>query len=216
MTENTDSRSGLSRRVLLRAGAIGATAVGLQAGKSLLAPNLAGRGLLTPDGVFGAASIAWADAIYTEALPTSPLILKPFTDPLLVPKALAPVSESQLETWSQRPSGALNQQNGYRGTDPKRALNNETHQIWPSVIGYPAPIVYKIDHLVSTHSFTTSQVLPINRKGKPTVSFDDKGKSYPAGTVRTLPLSTIYGFNGTFPGPADQRRIRQAGHCPLR
>ena len=27
------------------------------------------------------------------------------------------------------------------------------------------------------------------------------GKTYPAGTVRTLPPSTIYGFNGTFPGP---------------
>src|SRR3954469_24997256 len=100
MTENTDSRPGLSRRVLLRAGAIGATAVGLQAGKSLLVPNLAGRGLLTPDGVFGAASIAWADAIYTEAFPTTPLILKPFVDTLNIPPALKPRPES---TFPKRP-----------------------------------------------------------------------------------------------------------------
>ena len=82
MSEEPEERSGFSRRMLLRAGALGATAVGLQAGKSLLAPNLAGRGLWTPDGVFGAASIAWADNIYTEVFPTSPLILSPFREPL--------------------------------------------------------------------------------------------------------------------------------------
>ena len=51
------------------------------------------------------------------------------------------------------------------------------------------------------HAFTTSQVLPINVKGKPTVSFDASGRRTPAGRSATLPLSTIYGFNGTFPGP---------------
>jgi FtsP/CotA-like multicopper oxidase with cupredoxin domain len=54
---------------------------------------------------------------------------------------------------------------------------------------------------VSTHSFTTSQVLPIDTNGNPAASFDAAGKTYPAGTKRTLPTSTIYGFNGTFPGP---------------
>src|SRR5690242_15085869 len=83
----TDERSGVPRRMLLRAGAIGAGALGLTAAKGLLAPNLAGRGLWSPDGVFGAAAIAWADNIYTEAFPISPLILSPFTDPLNVPKA---------------------------------------------------------------------------------------------------------------------------------
>ena len=82
MSEEPEARSGFSRRMLLRAGAIGAGAAGLQAANSLLAPNLAGRGLWTADGVFGAASIAWADNIYTEAFPTSPAILSPFTDPL--------------------------------------------------------------------------------------------------------------------------------------
>jgi hypothetical protein len=32
-------------------------------------------------------------------------------------------------------------------------------------------------------------------------TFDPSGKTYQAGTVRTLPPSTIYGFKGTFPGP---------------
>ena len=33
------------------------------------------------------------------------------------------------------------------------------------------------------------------------MSFDASGKQVAAGTVRDLPLSTIYGFNGQFPGP---------------
>ena len=53
---------------------------------------------------------------------------------------------------------------------------------------------------VGEHWFTTSQVLPIDKDGKPTGSFDASGKRVPAGP-RPLPASTIYGFNGTFPGP---------------
>ena len=44
-------------------------------------------------------------------------------------------------------------------------------------------------------------MLPINSLGQPVTSFDASGNTFPAGTVRTLPPSTIYGFNGTFPGP---------------
>ena len=51
------------------------------------------------------------------------------------------------------------------------------------------------------HAFTTSQVLPIDKKGRPTVSFDAVGQDLPGRHQRDLPLSTIYGFNGTFPGP---------------
>ena len=91
------------------------------------------------------------------------------------------------------PGPGLGQQNSFR---------NETHQIWPSSIGFPDPIVYKFDLLVRTHSFTTSQVLPIATRWRQTSSpSTPAGNTYPAGTVRTLPPSTIYGFNGTFPGP---------------
>ena len=192
MTENTDSRSGLSRRVLLRAGAIGATAVGLQAGKSLLAPNLAGRGLLTPDGVFGAASIAWADAIYTEALPTSPLIMTPFVDPLSVPEALKPRPES---SFPRKPGPGKGQQNSYDAN----SNNAETHQIWPTSLpaGYNSePIYYQLDVKASELSFTSSKVLPIDKNGRPTVSYDAAGKTYPAGTVRDLPKSVRWHFDG--------------------
>ena len=44
-------------------------------------------------------------------------------------------------------------------------------------------------------------MLPIDKRGRATVSFDASGKTYAAGTQRDLPPSTIYGFNGTFPGP---------------
>jgi hypothetical protein len=172
------------------------------------------KGGLSADGTFAATSTAVGDALfYVENFPTSPLILTPFTDPLPVPKALAPAAAGSLTPW---PSKA--QQN---------SLNNQVHQIWPSEIpaigdwagGGPEPIVYKIDVMLGTHSFTTSQVLAINEQGRPTVSFDAAGKTYPAGTKRTLPASTIYGFNGsgaagkaTFPGPMINN---QYGHPAL-
>jgi FtsP/CotA-like multicopper oxidase with cupredoxin domain len=185
----------VSRRNVLRLGAAGAAAFGLGAGRLLVEPSLAQRGLASPSGVFGAVSMAWADALYTEAFPTSPLILTPFSDELPVPKALAPVATSEYSGWAEPPGPGLGQQN---------SLANERHQIWPSKITtgyYPDPIVYKIDLLVRQHAFTTSKVRPINAKGQPTVSFDASGRTYAAGTDRMLPLSTIYGFNGTFPGP---------------
>jgi FtsP/CotA-like multicopper oxidase with cupredoxin domain len=188
----TASSSGVTRRNVLRAGAVGAAAVGLGAGKVLMAPTLKMRGLTTPDGVFGATSIALADALYIEAFPTSPLILNPFTDSLLVPPAATPLTPAEVAALPLPPGPGVGQQNSFR---------NETHQLWPDAIGFPDPIVYKFDLLVRTHSFTTSQVLPINSLGQPVSSFDAGGNTFPAGTVRTLPASTIYGFNGTFPGP---------------
>src|SRR3954452_19061890 len=98
MTEVVDERletassRNLSRRNVLRAGAVGVAAVGLGAGKVLMAPNLKMRGLATPDGVFGATSIALADALYIEAFPTSPLVLNPFSDPLPILQAAKPLT----------------------------------------------------------------------------------------------------------------------------
>jgi FtsP/CotA-like multicopper oxidase with cupredoxin domain len=191
INESNDAGS-ISRRNLVRLGAASTAALGVGAGRLLAAPSLASRGLLSPDGVFGAASIALADKIYIEAFPTSPLILSPFTDELPVPKAARPVPAAEMDTWAAKPGPGPGQQNSY---------GNERHQKWSSDVGSPDPIVYKIECLVRAHAFTTSQVLPINSLGQPTISFDANRQQYPAGTVRSLPLSTIYGFNGTFPGP---------------
>jgi FtsP/CotA-like multicopper oxidase with cupredoxin domain len=156
-------------------------------------PFLAQRGLLSADGAFAATSTVLGDNLfYIEAFPTSPLILSPFSDALPIPKALAPVPKSEYSAWAQPPGPGQGQQN---------SLGNERHQIWPSDISYPDPLVYKLDEVVATHAFTTSQVLPIDSNGRPAVSFDASGHTFAAGTKRTLPLSTIYGFNGTFPGP---------------
>ena len=60
--------------------------------------------------------------------------------------------------------------------------------------------MYKIELKIDEHAFTTSKVLPIDHNGRPTTSFDEFGNVVPAGK-RFLPKSTIYGFNGQFPGP---------------
>ncbi|QHK20989.1 multicopper oxidase domain-containing protein [Pseudarthrobacter psychrotolerans] len=193
MPDDSANAGPVSRRTLLRLGAAGGAGAALVAAQGWGAPFLAQRGLLSADGAFAATSTALSDGFfYLEKFPTSPLIISPFTDPLPIPRALAPVLKSAYSAWSNPPGPGTGQQN---------SLRNERHQCWPGQIGYPDPIVYKIDVLLRTHAFTTSQVLPIDADGKPTASFDSAGTTYSPGTVRTLPLSTIYGFNGTFPGP---------------
>src|SRR3954465_188334 len=213
MSEETTADGLVSRRVALRLGAAGEAGVALGAASCLGGPVLARRGLLSADGTLAATGTALADTFfYKENFPTSPLILNPFTDELPIPKAMAPSTD--YTTWTSPPGPGLGQQNGSDGRygppsdvvgNGNDALGNERHQIWPSALGFPDPIVYKIDVKVAQHSFTKSligsQVLPIDSLGQPSVSFDETGKSYPAGQVRTLPPSTIYGYNGTFPGP---------------
>jgi FtsP/CotA-like multicopper oxidase with cupredoxin domain len=81
-----------------------------------------------------------------------------------------------------------------------------THQLWTDGSGVsavtglgfplPNPILYHIRLQVGTHRFTSSPVRTLAEY------FDRLGNRIPAGTtVSRLPDSTIYGFNGTFPGP---------------
>jgi hypothetical protein len=155
--------------------------------------DLRQRGLLSADGLFDATSIAFADSLDTEAFPTSPLILNPFQDALVIPKALAAEPWIEYTNWKQPPGPGVGQQN---------SLGNERHQVWcndPRVHS-PDLLVYKLEPTVAGHSFTTSPVLPIDSDGKPTHSYDQFGNRVAPGP-RVLPASTIYGFNGTFPGP---------------
>jgi FtsP/CotA-like multicopper oxidase with cupredoxin domain len=190
---NDPGSGGVGRRTVLRLGAASGLGAAIVAARAVGGPVLAQKGLLTADGAFAETSTAIGDLLfYVEKYPTSPLILSPFSDPLPIPKAMAPVPSSVFSGWPKPPGPGVGQQN---------SMENERHQMWPSKIGYPDPIVYKIDLLVRSHSFTTSQVLPIDAEGLPTASFDVYGATYPAGTKRWLPESTIYGFNGKFPGP---------------
>jgi FtsP/CotA-like multicopper oxidase with cupredoxin domain len=183
------SRLTVSRRDLLRWGAAGTLGVAVMGVQSLRRPGDA----LSLDGLFDTTSIAIADtALYLEQFPTSPLIVSPFLDELPIPKALAPVPVSEFAAWASPPGPGVGQQN---------SLGNQRHQLWSGQVGSPDPVVYKLELLLRQHAFTTSQVLPIDAQGRPTVSFDANGKPVAAGVQRSLPLSTIYGFNGTFPGP---------------
>ena len=142
--------------------------------------------------MFAATATALGDLLfYKEKFPTSPLILNPFNDPLPIPKAPRAGEDARGRQLDGTPGPGDGQQN---------SLRNERHQKWSSDVGSPDPIVYKIELKVGTHSFTSSDVLPINSLGQPRVSYDATGKRYAAGVTRKLPYSTIYGFNGVFPG----------------
>src|SRR3954451_5272865 len=158
-------RGGMSRRSVLRLGALGVAGAALGGPRAAGEPYLASRGLMSADGVFAAAATAITDLVYIEAFPTSPLILNPFNDPLPVPKAAKPVSSGTFSSWAQPPGPGVGQQN---------SLGNQKHQKWSNdaEIKSPDPIVYKFDLRVAEHSFTTSKVLPIDKDGKSTISFD--------------------------------------------
>jgi FtsP/CotA-like multicopper oxidase with cupredoxin domain len=172
----------LSRRDLLKLGAGGAGMVALTA-----------TGLAVPRGL--AAGEPDVPPPYLEVFPTSPLILNPFTDPLNVPKALAPVAKSVVDGWDSPPSPNKQDSLPLRSDGAytqKYGPTLGTHQIWPST----TPLVYQIKAQVNGHRFTSSAVQPINSRGAnviPPGSTDAR--------ARYLPESTIYGFNGTFPGP---------------
>ncbi|WAS95816.1 multicopper oxidase family protein [Nannocystis punicea] len=117
-----------------------------------------------------------------EPMPISPLILAPFNEPLPIPQPLAP---SNPATWTTLPGApppgpGVGQQSSRKGT----------HQIWTNAANLPGfplvdPIIYQIKLQVGSHSFTSSPV-----------------KDARDGTIKpSLPASTIYGFNGVFPGP---------------
>jgi FtsP/CotA-like multicopper oxidase with cupredoxin domain len=188
----------LTRRDMLKLSAGGAGMFALTA-----------SGLAVPRGVAGGGG--GGGSVYLEAFPTSPLITKPFNDALAVPKALAPVDPTSLPqgapTKSIQDSFAAK---GYAGSaatyQSKYQQKLGTHQIWP---GDPVntnggqfkwlsndPVVYQIKLEVAGHKFTTSPVQPIDSAGR-NVAPPGSGNANP----RYLPESTIYGFNGQFPGP---------------
>jgi FtsP/CotA-like multicopper oxidase with cupredoxin domain len=120
-----------------------------------------------------------------EVMPTSPQILNPFTEPLPIPIPLKPIDRSVYSAWAIPPGNGIGQQDSF----------GSSHQIWTSDLDLPDPLVYQIKLQVAGHRFTTSKVQPVDKFGKNVVPPDGiKGP-------RTLPSSTIYGFNGTFPGP---------------
>src|SRR5262249_11094518 len=147
--EKPADRSGLRRGTFLKLGAAGAGAFALGAAGEAVIPELKKRGLFSANGVFDAASTSIADVGYLEVFPPSPLILSPFRDPLLVPKAMRPIPSSIYSTWATRDEGRLAPP-GF-GLGMQNSLQNETHQI-PSAYGaygprtgdVDFPIVYKI------------------------------------------------------------------------
>jgi FtsP/CotA-like multicopper oxidase with cupredoxin domain len=159
-------------------------------------------------GSVGALRPSWASAqipieaattgcgVGAEPFPTSPFILNPFTDPLPIPEPLAPVAKSMVDTWASPPGSGPGQQDYYGGT----------HQLWPSTLAAPynaEPLIYQIKLEVSTHKFTSSFVQPIDKDG-----FAVTAPGFGPGPQK-LPDSTIYGYNGTFPGPMIYARYGQ-------
>jgi FtsP/CotA-like multicopper oxidase with cupredoxin domain len=159
---------------------------------------------------------AGGNSLYIEAFPTSPLILNPFTDEIKPPDVLRPSDPATWDSDGPAPTQEMQDSMAYTGQATgredeyfaryKQKLGR--HQLWP---GDPAfgtfnwmstnPVIYQIKLQVATHDFTSSKVLPINSFGKQIAPPKASGVSLNADGSASLPHSTIYGFNGTFPGP---------------
>jgi hypothetical protein len=63
-TADSTTTSGVSRRAVLRLGAVGATGVALTAAGEFGAPYLAQKGLLSADGAFAATATALGDLLF--------------------------------------------------------------------------------------------------------------------------------------------------------
>ena len=198
------ARDGVSRRTLLRVGAVGGAAVALVGVEGVGRPFLAERGLLSADGAFAATSIALADQLYIEAFPTSPLILAPFTDELFIPTALRPVQPSDLSP-GPRP-----------GVGPTELAGERD-----------APDLAEPDRLPGSRSSTRSTMwsrptpspprrcMPIDQKGRPTFSFDASGQKVPAGRADVAAEHDLR-LQRHLSRPDDQRRVRQTGAGAVR
>jgi FtsP/CotA-like multicopper oxidase with cupredoxin domain len=172
-----------------------------------------------------------------EPMATSPLIVRPFEDPLPIPQALRPgwrypdgslAAAGDPNAWFVRKSmqfgndtvvapgpgpgrqDALGDRPGNNAlAHPEWGIPNAgTHQLWtsgPGVmgqdLGLPDPLLFHIRVQLGTHQFTSSPVRPIDAAGR-TVPLPAGARGVPAGDgTYLLPPATIYGFNGTFPGP---------------
>jgi FtsP/CotA-like multicopper oxidase with cupredoxin domain len=171
----------LSRRDMLKLSGAGAGLFALTA-----------SGFAVPRGFAGGGS--GGGSVYIEAFPTSPLILNPFKDQLTIPEAMRPV-DPVAEKWKTLPGkddqDSLPKVSG-SAYEKRYGPALGTHQIWPDT----KPHVYQIKLQVAGHSFTSSQVQPINSAGQNMTPPGSRNAN-----PRNLPVSTIYGFNGTFPGP---------------
>ncbi|MDX6376199.1 MAG: hypothetical protein QOE98_502, partial [Gaiellaceae bacterium] len=186
----------LTRRDMLGLSAKGAGLFALSAG-----------GLAVPSGFAGGGG-GGGGSLYLEAFPTSPLILNPFKDVLNIPEALRPVDPKSLnyDPYDKDAQDCFSAHSGCVTTGPYMDKYTQVlgaHQLMPGegpTASYPwidkQPLVYQIKAKVAKHDFTSSQVLPIDSFGRPVVP-PRSGNA----NARALPSSTIYGFNGTFPGP---------------
>ena len=164
--------------------------VGLATAQGLVVPSLQQKGLWSADGVFSASATTIGDVLlYIEAFPTSPLILEPFKDELVIPKALAP--ETDYQDWDLPPGPGEGQQNSMR---------NERHQMWsPEPDRIPGP-----DRVQDRRAGLDAQLHQLtgaadHQGGKPAISFDATGKTYPAGTVVRFRPAPSTGSTGSSP-----------------
>ena len=194
-SDGVNQKSGVRRREFIRLGAIGGAAVAAGAVASTWAPQLRQRGLLSADGCVRRGVDRVGERPVRRGVPDEPVDSEPVQRRVAGSPGAAARAVRGLDELAERAGSG-----GWLARTRTATTGTSGGATTRSVGGATTPLVYKIELKVEEHSFTSSKVLPINSGGLPRDSFDQYGKRVAAGP-RYLPPSTIYGFNGTFPGP---------------
>ena len=206
--EGNETEGGIGRRTVLRVGAVGGVGLGLATAQGLVVPALQEQGpVVGGRGVLRVRDHDRRPAALHRGVPDQPADPGAVQGRAADPEGAAP-PESEYEDWD-KPAGT-------RAGPAELAGQRAAPDVAEPDLGYPDPIVYKIDLQVSTHDFTTSQVLPITTNGKPTVSFDADRQDLRRGHQAHAAAQHDLRVQRHVPGPDDQRRVRQAGAGPVR
>ena len=128
-----------------------------------------------------------------EAFPVSPLILQPFTEPHADPHGLLAPSRPA----TPRPGRTARARRRASRTATAAPTSSTRARCGTACEAMPAPIIYRLKLQVAPHSLLE---LPGPQPG-PLPRRERQDGLRPARWSRSCPQSTIYGFNGTFPGP---------------
>ena len=207
--EGGETEGGLARRTVLRVGAVGGVGLGLATAQGLVVPVAAAEGpVVDRRGVRRVGDRDRRRAPLHRGVPDQP------ADPGAVQRRAAHpegarARATDYQDWDQPPGPGPGQQN---------SLGNERHQIWPSPDrpGYPGPDRLQDRPAGRRRTLHHSQVLPIDKGGKPTVSFDADGKTYRRGRHADAADEHDLRLQRHLPRADDQRRVRQAGAGPVR
>ena len=174
--EEEAARDGMSRRTILRVGAVGTTGAALTAG-GVGGPYLAHAVCCRPTAPSPRPGSARRRPVLQGGLPDQPADPRAVQGRAADPEGAPAVPKSEFSSWAYPPGPGAGQQN---------SLRNERHQMWPRRARLPGPDRLQ-DRRARPHARLHHLQGPADRPDRPARGLLRRaGKTYAAGTQRTF------------------------------